>query len=318
LLEGYHYSFVRNISKKPGSDHYSGIDNPTLIGEIVSWKADAVLVYGWNFKSHLECMRHFHKKIPVYFRGDSTLLNKLGLGRKILRQLFLKWVYSFIDLAFYAGKYNKAYFLNAGLKENQLVFMPHAVDNERFHAASMSSKEHKVDLEDIVFLYAGKFAPVKNLAFLIKAFLKRKNKNLRLVLTGSGPLENELRMMASEDPKISFLPFQNQEAMPDIYSLCDIFILPSISETWGLAVNEAMACEKAVIVSDHCGCSADLVNHDNGFIFDPENQEALVNVFNRAEALGKEKLYEMGKESWKRIQNYSIKIQAEAIERSLL
>ena len=82
LLDGYEYNFVENISAKPGSHHYKGINNPTLIKEIKEWNADSLLVYGWNFKSHLKALCFFKNKIPVLFRGDSTLLDeKPGLKK---------------------------------------------------------------------------------------------------------------------------------------------------------------------------------------------------------------------------------------------
>ena len=49
--------------------------------------------------------------------------------------------------------------------------------------------------------------------------------------------------------------------MPLVYRLCDVFILPSKGETWGLAVNEAIACGRKVIVSNKCGCAIDLVSN---------------------------------------------------------
>ena len=58
--------------------------------------------------------------------------------------------------------------------------------------------------------------------------------------------------------------------MPAVYRLGTIFVLPSIgaNETWGLAVNEAMACGCAILVSDRVGCATDLVrNGENGYIF---------------------------------------------------
>ena len=126
LLNGYEYSFVKNISSNPGSHHFSGIDNPGLVKAIEAWEADAVLVYGWAFKSHLKVMRYFHKKIPVFFRGDSTLLGQKSLFKKIFRTIFLKWVYSYADKALYVGTHNKNYFLQNGLNDAQLVFVPHA------------------------------------------------------------------------------------------------------------------------------------------------------------------------------------------------
>ena len=103
-------NFVKNISTQPGS-HHNGIINPSLNEEIEQWQPDAVLVFGWNFVSHFRCIRYFHNKIPVLFRGDSTLLRKQSLIKLVARQLYLKWVYSFIDYVLYVGTENKKYFL---------------------------------------------------------------------------------------------------------------------------------------------------------------------------------------------------------------
>ena len=72
LLKGYDFTFVKNASLNAGSHHFGGINNPSLIREIKEWGPDAVLVYGWCFKSHLSAMRYFKGRIPVLFRGDST------------------------------------------------------------------------------------------------------------------------------------------------------------------------------------------------------------------------------------------------------
>jgi len=73
LLEGYEHSFVPNKSDDPGTHHFGGLDNPDMIEKIEQWGADTLLVYGWAFKTHLKVLRHFHGKLPVFFRGDSTL-----------------------------------------------------------------------------------------------------------------------------------------------------------------------------------------------------------------------------------------------------
>lgn len=66
--------------------------------------------------------------------------------------------------------------------------------------------------------------------------------------------------------------------MPVVYRLGDVFVLPSKGpgETWGLAINEAMACGRAVIASDKCGCSCDLILKDkNGYVFQNSNLQSL-------------------------------------------
>ena len=74
LLEGYNYEFVKNISKNPGSNQWNGIDNPDLIPKVKSFDPDSILVFGWKMKSHFKVMRYFKGKVPVWFRGDSTLI----------------------------------------------------------------------------------------------------------------------------------------------------------------------------------------------------------------------------------------------------
>ena len=82
LLDDYQYTFVQNSSKNPGIHHFRGIDNPTLIEEIKIYKPGAILVIGWSFKSHLKCLRYFKGKVPLLFRGDSTLLNRQSVLKK--------------------------------------------------------------------------------------------------------------------------------------------------------------------------------------------------------------------------------------------
>ena len=287
LLEGYDYQFVKNISKDQGTHHFKGMINPDLNKEINSWKADAVLIYGWCFHSHFKAMRHFKGKIPVYFRGDSTLIDEVAGFKTILRRIWLKFVYRFVDYALYVGTKNKEYFLKHGLAENQLIFVPHAIDNKRFDGAGVEienlakdwRKELKINENDIVLLFAGKFERKKDPIILIKAANSIKNEQFKIIFTGNGELEDEMKNLVSNNENILFLPFQNQTKMPILYTLCDVFVLPSKgpNETWGLAVNEAMACGKPVLVSEKVGCAIDLVkNGENGFIFKSGNVDDLI------------------------------------------
>jgi glycosyltransferase involved in cell wall biosynthesis len=267
LLDGYSYEWVKNTSTHPGSHHFKGIVNPGLISQIKSWQADAVLVYGWAYDSHLKAMRHFKNKMPVYFRGDSTLLDAKPGAKQLLRTIFLRWVYGHIDHAFYVGSDNDAYFKKYGMKDKQLTFAPHAIDNDRFAAergeeASKIRSDLGIKPTDILILFAGKFEEKKSPDLLLDAFLTLNIPNTHLLFVGNGILETALKTTAGKNSNVHFINFQNQLAMPAIYQACNLFCLPSQGpgETWGLAVNEAMAAGKPVLVSNKCGCAADLVN----------------------------------------------------------
>lgn len=324
LLEGYEFTFVRNTASNPGSHHFNGIINPTLVRELLDFLPDAILVYGWSFRSHLKLIWHFHGRIPVLFRGDSTLLDEKYVHpfKVVVRRFFLKAVYRFIDKALFAGEANKYYFLKHGVKEHQLTWMPHTIDNKRFGSISKEDevkvlewrKELGFKVSDCVFLFAGKLEPKKNPLLLVDAFLSLNAENAGLIIAGNGELEQELKQKVNGLKNITILPFQNQQQMPMLYRVADVFVLPSSGpgETWGLAVNEAMACGRAVVVSNQCGCAADLVQ-ENGFIFEAGNQQQLAGVLQQF-IQNPELSKKMGSLSKNIINNWSFSVAAQKIE----
>ncbi|MDO3627487.1 glycosyltransferase family 4 protein [Mucilaginibacter sp. BT774] len=325
LLTGYAYEFVQNTSSDPGSHHYKGIINPNLIREIKEWSPDGILVFGWAYHSHLSVIRHFKGKVPVYFRGDSTLLNHEKGWKSIARLLFLRWVYRHVDVAFYVGSNNKAYFKRFGMKDRQLVFAPHAIDNDRFsedcseEARSLRSSL-KISDNDILILYAGKFEDVKNVELLLHSFGQLEQTNVHLLLTGNGVKEMQLKKLAeacANGERVHFLNFKNQSYMPVLYQAADIFCLPSLSETWGLSVNEAMACGKAVLISDMVGCGPDLVKSGcNGMTF-KSNDLLDITAKLKKLSISKKMLKEYGHCSKIIIDEWSISKIAGAIENTL-
>ena len=325
LLEGYDFEWIDNTSAAPGSHHFKGIVNPQLINRISAYKPDAVLIIGWAYNSHLKAMRFFKNKVPVFFRGDSTLLDQSNLLKSILRTIVLKWVYRHVDHAFYNGVQNKAYFIKYGLKQNQLSFAPHAVDNDRFaidrkEEAQQLKQSLGIVADDLLVLFAGKLEDKKDPELLLDAVVQLNNSKVHLLFAGNGELENQLKLKAQAYPNIHFIGFKNQSNMPVVYQACDLFCLPSKGpgETWGLAVNEAMACSKAVLVSDKCGCAYDLVHdNQNGAIFKSAN---LNNLLAHLTWLTQNKpaLNTYGRESAKIISDWNFLTIAKAIENQLI
>jgi glycosyltransferase involved in cell wall biosynthesis len=320
LLDGYPYEWVKNTSITPGSHNFRGIINPELPQQIEAYNPDAILIYGWAYSGHLKTIRYFKNKVPVYFRGDSTLLNKQKGIKSFLKSIFLKWVYGHIYHAFNVGTNNKTYFKRYGLKEDQLSFAPHAIDNARFQAdQSQQAQELRASLniaaDDILILYAGKFEPVKNVKTLVAAFANITQSNVHLLLVGNGVDEPDLVSYAKTNKRLHFLNFVNQSYIPAVYQAADIYCLPSISESWGLAVNEAMACGKAVLVSDKVGCAVDLViPGKNGNIFEAANVGDLTKKLTQLINQGKSGLLRMGKYSQQIIKIWNFETQVKAIE----
>ncbi len=321
LLDGYQYEFIEDVKRK------NIFTKHNLINQIEKWKPDAIWVFGWNFKGHFSIMRYFKGKIPVYFRGDSHLLDESESFsfKKTIRRIVLKWVYKYIDKAFYVGTNNKKYFIKHGLQEEQLVFAPHAIDNARFSFEYSKDdldtirSDNNLKEDDLIFGFVGKLEKVKNLEILIRAFNQIKNKHAKLILVGTGHLLQDLQLMAKDNPNIKFVGFQNQKNIPIFYQLFDVFILSSKSETWGLAINEAMAGSCVILASDKVGSAIDLVNvGKNGYVFKYDKKEDIIKKINLIIKKDNVSIQKMKDESKKIISNFDFNNIAKAIEKEMI
>jgi glycosyltransferase involved in cell wall biosynthesis len=288
LTEGYEYELVPNTSSEPGTHRFGGLKNPSLVTRVLNWQPDAVHITGWAWFSHMKAMWAFSKRgMPTLFRGDSHLLDSDRQGFKwwikhtVLRQVF-SWPAAFL----YVGKANRAYYETFGVKADRLCFCPHSIDVARFtgstddfeRKAARWRAELEISHDQTVILFAGKFERNKRPLELMQTMMELDDPRLVLVLVGNGELEGRIKAIADENPdKFRVLPFQNQSLMPTVYRLGDLFALPSTGETWGLAVNEALACGRPVLVSDRVGCAADVVDASCGRIF-PYNNLSLLGL----------------------------------------
>ena len=287
LTEGYEFEVVPDTARHPGTHHFLGLQNPSLLSQLLTWRPDVVHVTGWAWWSHLRILAQLHRlDVPVLFRGDSHLLDDSLRGprwwakRTLLRRVF-SWPTSFL----YVGQANRRYYQAFCVGESRLKYCPHSIDVARFAEPSEQYEREAAEWrrslgiaeETHVLLFAGKFEPKKQPLELMRAVCALSDDRLLVVLAGGGDLQDDVNRVAAEAPgRFRILPFQNQSKMPVVYRLGDLFVLPSaFGESWGLAVNEALACGRAVLVSDRVGCASDVVDESCGAIFPWNDSEAM-------------------------------------------
>jgi glycosyltransferase involved in cell wall biosynthesis len=189
-----------------------------------------------------------------------------------------------------------------GMPASRIFFGVNVVDNDFFAACAASARQNP-DPRILVngqprrpcFLGVGRQVPKKNWCFLLDAYAKYRalaggDNAWDLVLIGDGPdrerivtrsrelgLTSSLRLLGSMPPR----------EMPSAYAMADCLVLPSFyGETWGLVVNEALACGLPVLVSDECGCAGALVEPGrNGWTFSPRDVDALTALLQRMAGL---------------------------------
>lgn len=282
LTDGYASEIVPNTARDPGPHHRAGIKNPELVSRVAAWRPDAVVLTGYNYPSHLAALRKLSKMgIPVLLRGDSHLLDRDSdrfwwIKRRLLARIFGKCA-----AVLSVGQLNRDYFDACGVPEGRIVRCPHSIDRARFaapdDALSAEALSWRRELgfrdEQTVLLFAGKLEPKKRPIEMLKAIVAEPDPRIAVLVVGNGELEEGVKAIAdTHTARVRHVPFQNQSRMPVVYRAGDIFVLPSIrEETWGLAVNEALACGRPVLVSDRVGCAPDVVKHgSNGWVFPAE------------------------------------------------
>ncbi len=260
---------------------------------------DAVWVHGWGHLGLRQAVSVGHALgLSVLLRGESTPDGSRVRGwKRRLRDALCRRLFSHCSAFLCIGSLNWQFYRDFGIAEERIFSVPYAVDNVWFQSRCAEAHLHRealraeLGLDPVrpVVLFAAKFIPVKApgdlLAAYLRAFPAQDHTRPYLLFVGDGPLRPQLETQAGArvGGDVRFLGFRNQSQLPALYDLCDLFVLPSRFEPWGLVVNEVMNAGKPVIVSDQVGAACDLVERcANGWIFPAGNITALADVLREA------------------------------------
>jgi glycosyltransferase involved in cell wall biosynthesis len=323
LLDGYANETLSK-SKALGGMWHRDVERRLCSGDF-----QIIWVHGHNHPTILRVIRMARRQgIPVLMRGDShPLIAHPNPIRRSVREMVLKWLFPQCSAFLYVGERNRQFYLEKGVKEEKLFKTPYAVDNDFFQKRATLARSEREALKSSlgvqtgrpIILFAGKLQEHKGPMDLLDAYIRlspdsRTEPVPYLLFAGSGPLQDRLKARAKSTGfnSILFLGFQNQTQLPALFDLCDVFVLPSRQEPWGLVVNEAMNAAKPVVVSDVSGCAPDLVSDENGWVFRAGDVDSLQKVLSTALADLK-CLEAMGKRSLDRISRYSYQRDVEGV-----
>jgi glycosyltransferase involved in cell wall biosynthesis len=272
LLAGYKSEFMGKAASRRRMNGFFSMVAPELWPAIRGGKFDAVVIHGHNLAAHhVALLAAKASRTPVFARAETHLRLKRSSWRESVRRPVLAAWYKNFDGFLAIGTANARYYQRMGVPAHSIFSMPYSVDNQRFTALAQGFGGDRMAVrtrlgiasDAPVVLYAAKFDRRKRPDDLISAChaLQSDGIALNLVMVGSGSMERELRAMVENIgmANVSFPGFVNQTELPSVYAACDLFVLPSENEPWGLAVNEAMCAGLPIVVSEEVGCAEDLV-----------------------------------------------------------
>lgn len=333
LLEGYRHEFLPVLRDAEQLGPCKPLNYG--IGRILRRQGfDAVWVHGYSTATNLQAMVAAKRlKIPVLLRAESNLTDRPRSRTTLAaKQIFFAWLRKRVTAALSIGEANSAYWRHY-LGANFPVFpCSYAVDNEFFQReccrAAESREEFRrslgLDPGRPVILFASKLQTRKRCIDLLDAYLLLAKSNPLepmpyLLIVGDGEERAALEARAREAApgNIRFLGFRNQTELPRFYDLCNVFVLASVDEPWGLVVNEVMNAARPVIVSDQVGCHKNLVrNGVNGYIVDACSPPSLADAL-RAVLAGEQRWQTMGARSLEMVGNCGFEENVRGIRQAL-
>ena len=163
--------------------------------------------------------------------------------------------------------------------KNVLV-VSRGVDAELFHPAKRSTElrsSWNVDETVPVVMLVSRIAPEKNLSVVIQAFeqMRKICPLARLVMVGDGPARAELE---KQHPHVIFAGMQTGEPLAQHYASGDIFLYPSLTETYGNVTVEAMASGLATIAYDYAAARQHIQHETNGLLVPFADTDAFVKI----------------------------------------
>jgi glycosyltransferase involved in cell wall biosynthesis len=160
-----------------------------------------------------------------------------------------------------------------GFPVERIVLFPWGVDLQRFSPGSGRSLREKLGWNKaFVLLCVRSWEPLYGVDLVVKSFFQavKVEPGLRLILLGSGSMEEEIKQMVIKEGMTELVHFGGQvgvEELPDFYRAADLYLSASHSDGSSVSLLEAMACGKPALVSDIAGNKEWITSNDTGWFF---------------------------------------------------
>ena len=239
---------------------------------------DVVLVSSWGplVWEPLVWARATGRRSVVW--AESTMNSGLLRGRlsNAGRRLVLRLASGFVA----NGTEAAVYLQSLGVEESRIVVsrLPSPVPTDSHRLGEPTGSPLRL-------LFVGRLIDLKRPLDVIEAVKRLDQMDVTLTVVGSGPLDDQVaRASASLRDRVTLLGRLEGERLRNLYRRCDVLVVPSEREVWGLVVNEALAHGLYVIASDRTPSAVDLLDHRAGRIVPTGDIGAVVGAISEAYA----------------------------------
>ncbi|MBE9166056.1 glycosyltransferase family 4 protein [Pleurocapsales cyanobacterium LEGE 06147] len=222
-------------------------------------------------------------RVVIAYEGSSPGVDYRNSALRIaLRQAMVRAS----DACITNSQAGKAYLLEILKAKPERVFA-HPYEVPATNSPSKEITEIKLDIPRLkrpIFLFVGGIIPRKGLHLLLQActFLKQQGyNNYTLLIVGDGLQQEELQNYSQQNDltdSVKWVGRVDYDSVGAYFALADVFVLPTLEDTWGMVVLEAMVMGKPILCSKWAGASELVIDGDNGYCLDPYETERLAQL----------------------------------------
>jgi len=222
----------------------------------------------------------YHTDFPRFF---SDILEDEKMGEVAWR--FMRWFYGNVDQILVPTQQYKTLLMDGGFNGDQIDIMPRGINRERFSPERRNRpmwEAHYNRNSSFKFIYAGRVSREKNIEIMLKAFTKliESGSDADLIVVGDGPQRDELQMKYN-DPQIVFTGYLYGDELAEVYASADLFVFPSLTDTFGNVVLEAHASGLPAIVSNEGGPQEIVESHESGLVVNARTPDEMFEAMKR-------------------------------------
>lgn len=226
-------------------------------------------------------------RVVIAYEGSSPSVDYRGSAPRLaLRRAMVKAA----DALITNSKAGKAYLIDIlKAKESNVFHQPYEVPATTALVGCTKEDKHSNlhQLQRPVFLFVGGIIPRKGLHLLLEACVvlqKQGYRNYTLLVVGDGAQRQELEAFSQTHELADCVKWAgrvNYGNLGAYFNSADVFVLPTLEDTWGVVVLEAMALGKPVLCSKWAGAAEMVIEGENGYLFEPQQPEELAKVMRR-------------------------------------
>jgi glycosyltransferase involved in cell wall biosynthesis len=243
--------------------------NPTLWGELLALSPDVIVGYAfsvpaWNAHAYA---RARGKGFVCWYEGTA----RTEIGLSWIQRWIRRVVVAGADACVTPSRRGRETLLSHGADPARIWTIPLAGDI----APGSNGEARRSQGGPMSILYVGALSRIKGVEHLLQAMprIAREHPDARLRIVGAGPCREELQGLArrlGEVAHVSFQGFVQPEALAAHYREARLFAFPSLGDTYGAVVGEAVRAGVPVVVSRHVGSATELLEEGgNGYVVDP-------------------------------------------------